>query len=70
MKRRLDQDDIPIVDSPSNVSQAPSAFKSLELDPRLLQAVVRAGFSIPLAIGGTDLSGTSESSSFSSENDS
>lgn len=77
MKRKLNQDDIPIVDYPSNVSQASSAFKTLELDSRLLQAVAREGFStptlvqskaIPLAIEGKDLSGTLESSSFSLEN--
>lgn len=67
MKRKLNQDDVPIADSSSNASQVSPAFKIMELDPRLLQAVARQGFStptlvqskaIPLAIGGKDLSGT------------
>lgn len=77
MKRKLNQDDVPVLDSPSDTSQVSSAFKTLELDPRLLQAVVREGFSaptlvqskaIPLVIEGKDVSGTSQLSSFSLEN--
>lgn len=74
MKRKLNQDDIPVLASPSNARQVSSTFKDLGLDPRLLQAVVKEGFStptlvqskaIPLAIEGKDLSGTSQMSSFS-----
>lgn len=77
MKRKLNQDDVPIADSSSNASQVSPAFKIMELDPRLLQAVAKEGFSsptlvqskaIPLAIEGKDLSGTSEFSSLSLEN--
>lgn len=76
MKRKLNQDDVPIADSSSNASQVSSAFKILGLDPRLLQAVANEGFStptlvqskaIPLAIEGKDLSGISELSSLSLE---
>lgn len=76
MKRKLNQDDIPIADSSSNASQVSPAFKILELDPRLLQAVAKEGFStptlvqskvIPLAIEGKNLSGTSECSNLSLE---
>lgn len=74
MKRKLNEDDVPIVDSSSNASQVSSAFKTLELDPRLLQAVVKEGFStptlvqskaIPLALEGKDLAGTLELFDFS-----
>lgn len=67
MKRKLNQDTVPVADC--NVSQVSSAFEILELDPRLLQAVAKEGFStptlvqskaIPLAIEGKDLSGTSK----------
>lgn len=63
MKRKLNQDDVPVADS----SSIP-AFEIFELDARLLQAVAKEGFStptlvqskaIPLAIEGKDLSGTS-----------
>lgn len=69
MKRKLNEDDIPIADSSSNTSQVSPTFESLQLDPRLLQAVAKEGFStptlvqskaIPLAIEGRDLSGNSE----------
>lgn len=69
MKRKLNQDYVPIVGSSSNAGQVSPAFKTLELDPRLLQAVVKEGFStptlvqskaIPLAIEGRDLLGTLE----------
>ena len=70
MKRKLNEDDIPIAaDSSSNTSQVSPTFESLQLDPRLLQAVAKEGFStptlvqskaIPLAIEGKDLSGNSE----------
>lgn len=69
MKRKLNEDDIPIADSSSNTGQVSPTFESLQLDPRLLQAVAKEGFStptlvqskaIPLAIEGKDLSGNSE----------
>lgn len=69
MKRKLNEDDILIADSSSNTSQVSPTFESLQLDPRLLQAVAKEGFStptlvqskaIPLAIEGRDLSGNSE----------
>ena len=69
MKRKLNEDDIPIADSSSNTSQVSPTFESLQLDHRLLQAVAKEGFStptlvqskaIPLAIEGKDLSGNSE----------
>lgn len=76
MKRKLNQDDVPIADSSSIPRPGSLAFENLELDPRLLQAVAKEGFSrltlvqskaIPLAIEGKDLSGTSRLISFSSD---
>lgn len=69
MKRKLNQDNVSIVDSSNSTGHVSPAFKTLELDPRLLQAVVKEGFStptlvqskaIPLAIEGKDLLGNLE----------
>lgn len=51
MKRKLNEDDVPTPadqNVPSSVSKP--SFESLELDPRLLQAVVKEGFSKPTEI--------------------
>lgn len=68
-KRKLNQDNAPVVNTSENVlqSQTHSAFSSLGIDPRLLQAVVQQRFStptlvqakaIPLALEGKDVLGT------------
>lgn len=76
MKRKLNQDDAPVADSSSIPSQRFPAFEILDLDPRLLQAVAKEGFStptlvqskaIPLAIEGKDLFGTSSFKGLSSQ---
>lgn len=73
MKRKLNQDDVSTTESSENLGQASSsAFTSLGLDSRLLQAVIQEGFSmptlvqskaIPLALEGKDISGASVSRS-------
>ena len=66
MKRKLNQDDVPTLVLADQGRQNPSAFSSLGLDSRLLQAIVKEGFStptlvqskvIPLAIEGKDILG-------------
>lgn len=66
-KRKLNQDNTPVVSVSEDVHQPPSAFGSLRIDPRLLQALVQQRFStptlvqsktIPLALEGKDVLGT------------
>ena len=65
-KRKLNQHNTPVVAMSEDVHQPPSAFGSLEIDPRLLQAVAQQRFSaptlvqsktIPLALEGKDILG-------------
>lgn len=65
-KRKLDQSNVPQVSTSEDAHQAPSAFSTLGIDPRLLQAVVEQRFStptlvqaktIPLALEGKDILG-------------
>lgn len=66
MKRKLDQDDVPAPMAKSKKAHTEPSFNSFGLDTRLLQAVVKEGFSaptlvqskaIPLALEGKDLLG-------------
>ncbi|MCJ1265490.1 ATP-dependent DNA/RNA helicase [Lobaria immixta] len=63
-KRKLNQSNVPEVSTSEDAHQAPSAFSTLGIDPRLLQAVVEQRFStptlvqakaIPLALEGKDI---------------
>ena len=50
MKRKLDEDDIPVpVVSPTSPHDA-NRFSSFSLDSRLQQAVAKEGFSIPTPV--------------------
>ena len=52
MKRKLDEDNVPIAtdtQNPPNTHDTPD-FETLDLDPRLLQAVRNEGFSRPTAV--------------------
>jgi ATP-dependent RNA helicase DDX56/DBP9 len=64
MKRKLDQDNVPTAEAPKMDDNA--SFTALGLDPRLLQAIAAAKFSvptpvqakaIPLALEGRDVLG-------------
>ncbi|KAL9029953.1 MAG: hypothetical protein Q9196_001863 [Gyalolechia fulgens] len=64
MKRKLDDNDVPSPSTPSQEPQTDHDFQSFGLDPRLLQAVAKEGFStptyvqskvIPLALQGKDI---------------
>ena len=66
MKRKLNEDDVPISASQRGPDQDISSFTSLGLDPRLLQAIENEKFStptlvqskaIPLALEGKDILG-------------
>lgn len=66
MKRKLDEDDVPMVVDTTHASKKPSNFNPLGLDSRLLQAVAQQNFSaptlvqsraIPLALEGKDILG-------------
>ncbi len=66
MKRKLDADDRPVPSSNGSGSKSDVNFASFGLDARLLQALVKQGFSaptavqakvIPLALGGKDILG-------------
>ena len=66
MKRKLNQDDVPITVSVSKIGNHASSFSTLGLDPRLLQAVAKENFSsptlvqaraIPIALEGKDILG-------------
>ena len=68
MKRKLNEDDVPVPIVEEKTASTPSkpSFESLNLDPRLLQAVVKEGFSkptevqsraIPLVLDGKDVLG-------------
>ncbi|KAL8668722.1 MAG: hypothetical protein Q9168_006660 [Polycauliona sp. 1 TL-2023] len=50
MKRKLDQDDVPAPVVASKKIHTESSFESFGLDTRLLQAVVKEGFSTPTSI--------------------
>lgn len=67
-KRKLNQENVPLVTTSEDVHQPPSTFSSLGMDPRLLQALVQHRFStptlvqkkaIPLALEGKDILGMS-----------
>ena len=66
MKRKLNEDDVPIAVSVSEAGNATSGFSTLGLDSRLLQAIAKENFSsptlvqskaIPLALEGKDILG-------------
>ena len=66
MKRKLDQDDVPAPVVSSKKARSESSFDSFGLDTRLLQAVIKEGFSaptsvqskvIPIALEGKDVLG-------------
>ena len=68
MKRKLNEDDVPMpIDGGETLpKQEPPAFEALQLDSRILQAVVKEGFrkptavqarAIPLALEGEDILG-------------
>ena len=68
MKRKLNEDDVPmpIEEGETLPKKDPPAFEALQLDSRILQAVVKEGFSkptavqarvIPLALEGRDILG-------------
>ena len=66
MKRKLDEDDVPIAVDKKDASKKSSSFNALGLDSRLLQAVAQQNFSaptlvqsraIPLALEGKDILG-------------
>ncbi|KAH8690146.1 putative ATP dependent RNA helicase [Talaromyces proteolyticus] len=64
MKRKLDENDVPSTEVAEAVSQNESTFETLNLDPRIRQALVKEKFSkptlvqaqaIPLALEGKDI---------------
>lgn len=66
MKRKLNQDDVPAPIAKSQKAYTEPSFDTFGLDTRLLQAVVKEGFSaptlvqskaIPLALEGKDVLG-------------
>jgi ATP-dependent RNA helicase DDX56/DBP9 len=66
MKRKLDANDVPSTETPDAASAKEITFESLNLDPRLRQALVKENFSkptlvqseaIPLALEGKDILG-------------
>ncbi|KAF6230653.1 hypothetical protein HO173_011190 [Letharia columbiana] len=72
MKRKLDEDDVPMAVDTTHASKKPSNFNSLGLDSRLLQAVAQQNFSaptlvqsraIPLALEGKDILARSKTGS-------
>jgi ATP-dependent RNA helicase DDX56/DBP9 len=73
MKRKLDENDAPTVEIPKHIPSPRSpSFESLNLDPRLLQAVSKANFAspthvqaqaIPLALEGKDVLAQSKTGS-------
>jgi ATP-dependent RNA helicase DDX56/DBP9 len=78
MKRKLNEDDVPTpVANSTTLSHSSVAFESLQLDPRLLQAVAKEGFSkptdiqaqtIPQALEGKDILGKQVIDDFISAN--
>lgn len=50
MKRKLDADDRPVPSSNGSGSKSDVNFASFGLDARLLQALVKQGFSAPTAV--------------------
>lgn len=50
MKRKLDEDNVPAPIVPSKKAHTEFSFDSFGLDTRLLQAVVKEGFSAPTSI--------------------
>jgi ATP-dependent RNA helicase DDX56/DBP9 len=66
MKRKLDSNDVPSTEEHEGTTPRGSSFDSLNLDPRLLQALTREKFTkptlvqseaIPLALEGKDILG-------------
>jgi hypothetical protein len=66
MKRKLDANDVPSTEVAEASDEKQITFESLNLDPRLLQALVKENFSkptlvqsqaIPLALDGKDILG-------------
>ncbi len=67
MKRKLNDDDVPVaVETETSAASNSAAFSSLGLDSRLLQAVAKQNFTtptsvqakaIPLALAGKDILG-------------
>lgn len=66
MKRKLNDDDVPIGVSPEQSNNMEPTFADLGLEPRLLQAIAKHNFSkptlvqskaIPLALEGKDILG-------------
>jgi len=71
MKRKLDENDVPVPESKANGHEQ-SSFESLALDPRLMQAIAKSQFStptpvqaraIPLALEGKDILAKSKTGS-------
>lgn len=67
MKRKLDENDVPFTEAADAANTKEVSFESLNLDPRLRQALVKENFSkptpvqaqaIPLALEGKDILGT------------
>lgn len=67
MKRKLDENDVPSPEVTEVSDEKEITFESLNLDPRLRQALVKENFSkptlvqsqaIPLALEGKDILGT------------
>ena len=50
MKRKLDNNDLPTVEVSNSSTVQTASFESFNLDPRLLQAVSKAGFTSPTAV--------------------
>ncbi|KEF54444.1 ATP-dependent RNA helicase dbp9 [Exophiala aquamarina CBS 119918] len=72
MKRKLDENDVPVPEATTNSQNDKLSFESLGLDPRLLQAIAKSQFStptpvqakaIPLALEGKDILAKSKTGS-------
>ena len=50
MKRKLDESNAPIPVPKNDMRQDPGSFSSLGLDSRLLQAIVKNGFTKPTSV--------------------
>ena len=66
MKRKLDRNDVPSTETPTQKGPTSGTFEDLKLDPRLLQAIFKEKYlkptpiqasAIPLALQGRDILG-------------